>query len=121
MKTKLIALLALSIPSVCSAYAKEDMGQIMLNTLKCKVYGEYSSKPTLPYIHEENFNSIIDLLASKMSLKKSIEFRSKMSESVKHDELVMIKDINKGVSIDDVDCAETAYEAKRFIKVMGSK
>ena len=121
MKTKLIALLALSMSSVCSAYTEEDMGRIMINTLKCKVYGEYSSEPALPYIHEENFNSIIDLIASNMSLKKSIKFRSDMSESVKHDELVMIKDINKGVRLDDVDCVETSYEAKRFVKVMGSK
>lgn len=121
MKTKLIALLALSMPSVCSAYTQEDMSRIMMNTLKCKVYGEYSSEPTLPQIHEENLNSVIDLFTSNLSFKKSIDAKTELSKALEHDELIMIKNINKGIGIGNVDCVEAAYEAKRFLKVMGSK
>jgi len=124
MRLKLIAALMALTPVVCSAeITKQDqkkIGEVMVKSLECKVYGQYSSTLSIPQVHANNIDSLIDIMASQLNFKGAIHFRNKIGEAIQTDELTVIQDIEDGIET-DLNCTEVNYRAKRIIRLLRDK
>lgn len=124
MRLKLIAALMALTPVVCSAGLNQKQVEKLIDattdSLVCKVYGQYSATFSIPQVHANNIESMVDIVASQFNFKTAIQFRNDIGESMQIDELTVIQDIEDGIET-DLDCTEVNYRAKRLIRLLRGK